>query len=68
MNLLNNGILPQSGGGGGTTQNISVTISVAAGTNLSDGTLKREVVPKIVEELRKMSQNGAQVLSKRGVY
>jgi phage-related protein len=80
MSMLSPGefVIPKSmvssmlnGGGsgqGGVVQNISVNISVAAGSSLSDGTLKREVVPKIVEELRKMSQNGAQVLSKRGVY
>jgi hypothetical protein len=66
--VANGGVGSAQGGAGGTTQNISVTISVSAGANVSEGTIRREIVPKLVEELRKMSQNGAQVLSKRGVY
>lgn len=52
---------------GGNT-NISLTINVAGGSSLSESQLRSSVVPAIVTELRKLSQNGTQIVSKRGIY
>lgn len=52
---------------GGNT-NISLTINVAGGSSLTESQLRSNVVPAIVSELRKLSQNGQQIVSKKGIY
>lgn len=62
------GLYAAAGTGGGSSMNVSVNINVAAGSNLTESQLRSNIVPVIVTELRKLSQNGTQVLSKKGIY
>lgn len=55
-------------GSSGTIQNVSIEIRVEAGANVDSSSLRRDLIPKVVEEIRRLSQNGTQIMSKRGVY
>jgi len=47
---------------------VSIVFNVHPGASLTEQQLRREVVPVVVEELRRQSRNGKNVLSPRGVF
>lgn len=51
-----------------TGGSISLTINIASGASITENQLKQNFVPIIISELKKASSNGAQIISKRGVY
>jgi hypothetical protein len=53
---------------GGNSSNVEININIAAGAKIDELTLKRELIPQIINELRRASKNGTQVLSPNGVY
>lgn len=62
------GLYAAAGTSGGSSMNVSININVGSGSNLTEAQLRSNIVPVIVTELRKLSQNGTQVLSKKGIY
>lgn len=62
------GLYAASGKSGGGNTSISLSINVGAGSQLTESQLRSNVVPVIVSELKKLSQNGTQIVSKKGVY
>ena len=64
-NQVENG-RPAAAGGAGQTVNI--TINVAPNAQVSESDMRREFIPKILEALKRESQNGTLILSSRGVF
>ena len=62
------GLYAAAGASGSSSMNVSVNINVGAGSQLTEAQLRSNVVPVIVGELRKLSQNGTQIVSKKGVF
>ena len=62
------GLYAAAGTSGSSSMNVSVNINVGAGSQLTEAQLRSNVVPVIVGELRKLSQNGTQIVSKKGVF
>jgi TP901 family phage tail tape measure protein len=68
LSLLNRGILPSmQSGGGGTTQNIEVQLTINTTNSVDPAMVKSRVMPVILEELRRASLDGRRVLAPNGV-
>lgn len=67
LQTLNQGRLPQTGGGGSGTQNVEINLTINTTNGIDVQTVKNRVLPVIMEELRRASLDGRRVLSPTGV-
>lgn len=53
---------------GSEGNSINLTFNIAPGANMSEQQLRREVIPVVIDEIRRQSKNGNRILSPKGVY